>query len=39
MGVADSEGPLRFTLGLANTEAEIDALLEVLPGIVARATR
>jgi cysteine desulfurase len=39
MGVADSEGPLRFTLGLANTEAEIDALLDVLPAIVARATR
>jgi cysteine desulfurase len=38
MGIADSEGPLRFTLGLANTEAEIDALLEVLPAIVARAT-
>ena len=38
MGVADSEGPLRFTLGLDNTEAEIDALLQVLPGIVARAT-
>ncbi len=39
MGVADSAGPLRFTLGLANTEAEIDALLDVLPAIVARATR
>jgi cysteine desulfurase len=38
MGVADSEGPLRFTLGLENSEAEIDALLEVLPNIVARAT-
>jgi len=38
MGVADSEGPLRFTLGLENSEAEIDALLEVLPTIVARAT-
>lgn len=38
MGVDDSEGPLRFTLGLDNTEAEIDALLQVLPGIVARAT-
>jgi cysteine desulfurase len=38
MGIADSEGPLRFTLGLENSEAEIDALLEVLPTIVARAT-
>jgi len=38
MGVADSEGPLRFTLGLENSEDEIDALLEVLPNIVARAT-
>ncbi len=38
MGVADSEGPLRFTLGLENSEAEIDSLLEVLPTIVARAT-
>lgn len=39
MGVADSEGPLRFTLGLSNSEGEIDALLEVLPGIISRATR
>ncbi|MEY3310083.1 MAG: hypothetical protein RL107_219 [Actinomycetota bacterium] len=38
MGIADTEGPLRFTLGLENSEAEIDALLEVLPTIVARAT-
>lgn len=39
MGVSDDAGPLRFTLGLSNTEAEIDALLEILPAIVARATQ
>lgn len=38
MGVADSEGPLRFTIGKRTTEADIDELLEVLPGIVARTT-
>lgn len=39
MGVDDSEGPLRFTIGKRTTESEIDELLEVLPGIVARTTR
>lgn len=39
MGVPDSDGPLRFTLGESNSEADIDALLQVLPGIVARTTR
>ncbi len=38
MGVADSEGPLRFTLGLANSEGEIDALLRLLPSVIARAS-
>ena len=39
MGVADTEGPLRFTLGLSNSEGEIDALLRLLPSIIARTTR
>ena len=39
MGVPDADGPLRFTLGRDNTEAEVDELLRLLPGIVARATR
>jgi cysteine desulfurase len=39
MGVPDADGPLRFTLGRDNTEAEVDELLQLLPGIVARATR
>ena len=39
MGVADSEGPLRFTLGLSNSEGEIDALLRLLPSVIARTTR
>lgn len=39
MGVPDDDGPLRFTLGSTTTDADIDALLEILPGIVARATR
>ncbi|MFM6968757.1 MAG: cysteine desulfurase family protein [Microbacteriaceae bacterium] len=39
MGVDPSHGPLRFTLGLSNTDAEIDALLELLPSVVARTTR
>jgi cysteine desulfurase len=39
MGVPDAEGPLRFTLGSDNTEAEVDEMLRLLPGIVARATR
>jgi cysteine desulfurase len=39
MGVpaADARGALRFTLGWSTTDAEIDALLEVLPSAVARA--
>lgn len=39
MGVPDADGPLRFTLGSGTTEAEVDELLRLLPGIVARATR
>lgn len=39
MGIADSEGPLRFTLGTSTTESEVDALLDILPGIVERTTR
>ncbi len=39
MGLSEKDGPLRFTLGLSNTEDEIDALLDVLPSIVARTTR
>lgn len=39
MGVPDSEGPLRFTLGLENSEEDIDALVSVLPDVVARASR
>jgi cysteine desulfurase len=31
-----SEGSLRFTMGRNTTEAEIDTLLDVLPGIVER---
>ena len=38
MGVADNEGPLRFTLGLENSEGEIDALLRTLPDIVTRTS-
>lgn len=38
MGVADDEGALRFTLGLENSESDIDALLRILPSIVARTT-
>lgn len=39
MGVseADARGALRFTLGAETTPAEIDALLAVLPGVVAQA--
>ena len=39
MGVPDADGPLRFTLGHDTTEAEVDELLQLLPGIIARATR
>lgn len=38
MGVDDSEGPLRFTIGKRTTESDIDELLDVLPAIVARTT-
>ncbi len=38
MDVADDEGALRFTLGLENSESDIDALLRILPSIVARTT-
>jgi cysteine desulfurase len=31
-----AHGSLRFTLGLENTEADVERVLEVLPGIVAR---
>jgi len=34
---ADARGALRFTLGPDTTEAEIDALLTVLPGVVEQA--
>jgi cysteine desulfurase len=37
LGEADARGALRFTLGPDTTEAEIDALLEALPGAVGRA--
>lgn len=39
MGVSeqDARGALRFTLGRYTTVAEIDALLEVLPGVIAQA--
>jgi cysteine desulfurase len=38
MGVDDADGPLRFTIGAGTTEDDIDAVLEILPTIVARAT-
>jgi len=31
-----AQGSLRFTLGRDNTEADVERVLEVLPGIVAR---
>jgi cysteine desulfurase len=34
---ADARGALRFTLGHDTTEAEVDALLTVLPGVVQQA--
>ena len=34
---ADARGALRFTLGHDTTEAEVDALLAVLPGVVEQA--
>ena len=36
IGVSDSEGPLRFTLGPSTTESDIDDILAVLPDIIAR---
>ena len=33
----DARGALRFTLGHTSTARDVDALVEVLPGIVARA--
>lgn len=41
MGIAEAEarGALRFSLGSASTRADIDALIEVLPGVVERARR
>lgn len=38
IGVDDSDGPLRFTIGSFTTEADVDAVLDVLPDIVARTT-
>jgi cysteine desulfurase len=38
MGVDDADGPLRFTIGAGTTEGDVDAVLEILPAIVARAT-
>ena len=38
MGVDDADGPLRFTIGAGTTEGDVDAVLDILPGIVARAT-
>jgi cysteine desulfurase len=34
-----AEGSLRFTLGRTTTDADVDAVLELLPGIAARARR
>lgn len=34
-----AKGSLRFSLGRASTDADVDAVLEVLPGIVAQARR
>jgi len=38
IGVDDSDGPLRFTIGSLTTETDVDAILDVLPDIVARTT-
>lgn len=40
MGIPDAEarGALRFTLGASTTSAEVDALLDVLPRVVAQAS-
>jgi cysteine desulfurase len=34
---AEASGSLRFTLGTSTTEAEVDQLLDILPGLVATA--
>jgi cysteine desulfurase len=39
MGVSDDAGPLRFTLGHGTTVDEVDELLQLLPDVIARATR
>lgn len=39
LGEEDARGALRFTLGHTSTDADVDALLEALPGAVERATR
>lgn len=41
MGLSEEEarGALRFTLGHTSTDADVDALLQALPGAVERATR
>jgi cysteine desulfurase len=41
MGLSDDEarGALRITVGHSTTDADVDALLEALPGAVARAAR
>jgi cysteine desulfurase len=36
IGVSDSEGPLRFTLGPTTTDSDIDEILAALPAIVER---
>lgn len=36
MGVPDGWAPLRFSLGMGNTEDEVDYVLEVLPDVVKR---
>jgi cysteine desulfurase len=36
IGVSDSDGPLRFTLGRSTTESDIDEILAVLPAIIDR---
>ncbi|WP_286276473.1 cysteine desulfurase family protein [Naasia aerilata] len=37
--VEEARGALRFTLGAGSTAADVDALLQVLPGVVTRARR
>lgn len=38
VGEEDARGALRFSLGHSSTDADVDLLLSVLPGVVARAT-